>query len=112
MAINLKEKIQYVRENRKTTHFLDTCIKISIISYFLAFLLWGVCAFTPQHSILRTVIITMAVIAVICGVLLAGYANCYGIEKSSFKEKQEYATQEELDELQRMIDEYRCSLRS
>ena len=110
MAIHFKEKLKYVRENRKTKQFLDSCIKISIISYFSAFLLLGISAYAPAQSTLRTIITTMAAIALICGVLLAGYANCNGIDKSSFKEKAEVATQEELDELQKMIDDYKCSL--
>ena len=112
MTIHLREKIQYIRENKKTTHFLDSCIKISIISYFSAFLLLGISAFTPQHSIIRTMITALAVFAIICGVLLAGYANCNGIDESSFKEEQEYATQEELDGLQKMIEDYKCEINS
>lgn len=57
-------------------------------------------------------ITALAVFAIICGVLLAGYANCNGIDESSFKEEQEYATQEELDELQKMIEDYKCEINS
>lgn len=110
MAFNFKEKMNYVRENRRKTFFLDACIRISIVSYFMAFLLLAISAFTPQHSILRMTITAVAVIAVICGVLLAGYANCNGIDEPSFKEEHMVATEEELEELQQMIDDYKGNM--
>ncbi|MDD7113872.1 MAG: hypothetical protein PUH88_05315 [Lachnospiraceae bacterium] len=110
MALNLKEKIKYIYANRTKTHFLDFCIKVSIISYFLSFLLLGISAFLPQHSMIRTLVTIVSVIAVICGVLLAGYANGHGIDENAFKEDYVFETEEELKELQEMIDSRKSNL--
>lgn len=111
MAVKIKHKIQYLRDNRREPHFLESCIKVSIIAYFLAFLLLAISAFTPQHSMLRITITVVAVAAVICGVLLAGYANCNGIDEPAFKEELPVTSEKELMELQQMIDEHKIDIK-
>lgn len=105
-----KKKLEYIRDNRKTTHFLDSCIRISIISYGLAFLFFMLTGFFREHSTPSTILTALAAIALICGVVLAGYANCNSAGDHNISEDLTTPSKEEMEELQQMLDDYKCNM--